>query len=108
MSTEDRKRAAVNFLRLAWEGNRAAAEQLVASGARQHNPYFQAGMPALLDAITATAEASPTREVEVKRVLADGDYVVVQSHVHRDPVLLVRRLFISSGLMETVSRSSGT
>ena len=85
MSTEDRKRAAVNFLRLAREGNRAAAEQLTAPGARHHNPHFQAGMPALLDAISAAAQSSPTRESDVKRVLADGDYVVVHSHVRHGP-----------------------
>ena len=85
MSTEERKRTAVNFLRLAREGNRAAAEQLVAIGARHHNPYFQAGMPALLDAISAAAETSPNRESDVKRILADGDYVVVHSHVRHSP-----------------------
>jgi predicted SnoaL-like aldol condensation-catalyzing enzyme len=84
MGVEDRKGAAINFLRFAREGNRAAAERLVALGARHHNPYFQAGMPALLDAITAAAQSSPTKESDVKRVLADGDYVVVHSHVRHD------------------------
>jgi predicted SnoaL-like aldol condensation-catalyzing enzyme len=85
MNAEDRKRAAVNFLRLARDGNRAAAEALVAAGARHHNPYFPAGMPALLDAIGAAAKTSPNRTTEVKRVLADGDYVVVHSHVRQSP-----------------------
>lgn len=81
MGTEDRKRAAVNFLRFAREGNRAGAEHLVLSSARHHNPYFQAGMPALLDAISAAADATSHRDSDVKRVLADGDYVEVHSHV---------------------------
>jgi predicted SnoaL-like aldol condensation-catalyzing enzyme len=85
VNTEDRKRTAVSFLRHAREGKREAAEQLVAVGARHHSPYFQAGMPALLDAIGAAAETAPNRESEVKRVLADGDYVVVHSHVRHAP-----------------------
>jgi predicted SnoaL-like aldol condensation-catalyzing enzyme len=84
-TTEDRKRAAVNFLQLARDGNRAAAEGLVAAGAKHHNPYFPAGMPALLDAISAAAKTSPERTTEVKRVLADGDYVAVHSHVRQSP-----------------------
>lgn len=41
-------------------------------------------MPALLDAIETAAKAAPDREAEVKRVVAEGDYVVVHSHVrHR-------------------------
>jgi len=50
-------------------GSRHAASQ----------PYSQAGMTALLDAISAGAQTSPDRESDVKRVLADGDYVVVHS-----------------------------
>jgi predicted SnoaL-like aldol condensation-catalyzing enzyme len=85
MGTEDRKHAAVNFLRFAREGNPAAAGQFAAPGARQHNPHLQAGMRALLDAISAAAEATPRRASDVKRVLADGDYVVVPSQVRNGP-----------------------
>jgi predicted SnoaL-like aldol condensation-catalyzing enzyme len=85
MSTPDRKATAVEFLRLAREGRRAAAERLVAPGARHHNAYFPAGMPALLDAIEAAARAVPGRTSEVKLVVAEGDYVVVHSHVRKAP-----------------------
>lgn len=77
----DRKTMALDFLRHARAGDRAAAERLVATGARHHNPYFAAGMPILLDAIVAAAKACPDREADVKRVVAEGDYVVVHSHV---------------------------
>ena len=100
MSAENRKRVAIDFLRMAREGNRGAAEKLVAPGAKHHNPYFQAGMPALLDAITTAAAASPNRESEVKRVLCDGDFVVVHSHVrHRadDPGAAVVHIFRFDG-----------
>lgn len=85
MSDADRKTVALEFLRLAREGQRSAAERLVAPGGRHHNPYFAAGMPALLDAIEAAAQASPNRITEVKHVVAEGDYVVVHSHVQHDP-----------------------
>lgn len=85
MSVDDRRRTAVNFLRLARDGNRAAAEQLVAPDATHHNPYFPAGMAALLDAVSAAAQAAPARTTEVKRVVAEGDYVVVHSHVRQSP-----------------------
>ena len=85
MSPEERKRVAVLFLRLAREGDRAGAERLVTASAKHHNPYFAAGMPALFDAITAAAKESPERQFDVKRVLSDGDFVVVHSHVRQRP-----------------------
>ena len=85
MTGVDRKTVALEFLRLAREGQRPAAERLLAPGGRHHNPYFAAGFPALLDAIEATAAASPNRTTDVKQVVAEGDYVVVHSHVRQDP-----------------------
>jgi predicted SnoaL-like aldol condensation-catalyzing enzyme len=83
LNAEERKQAAIEFLRLARDGNRTGAERLVAPGARHHNPYFQAGMRNLLDAIEAAAKTSLDRESDVKRVLCDGSYVVVHSHVRQ-------------------------
>ena len=83
MNHPDRKKTATEFLRHAKAGDRAAVEQLVAPGARHHNPYFAAGMPLLLDAIVAAAKASPSGDIQFKHVLADGDYVAVHSHVHQ-------------------------
>jgi predicted SnoaL-like aldol condensation-catalyzing enzyme len=85
MTTPDRKAIAVEFLRLAREGNRAAAARLVAPGARHHNPYFPAGMPALLDATEDAARTVPGRTSEVRLVVAEGDYVIVHSHVRKEP-----------------------
>jgi predicted SnoaL-like aldol condensation-catalyzing enzyme len=85
MNPVDRKTIALDFLRLAREGNRAGAERLVAPGARHHNPYFAAGMPALLDAMDEAARTVPGRQLDVQRVVADGEYVVIHSHVRRAP-----------------------
>jgi predicted SnoaL-like aldol condensation-catalyzing enzyme len=81
----DRKTIAANFLQYARAGDRAAVEGLVARGARHHNPYFAAGMPSLLDAMVGAAKSAPDREVDVKRVIADSDYVVIHSHIRHKP-----------------------
>lgn len=84
MSSVDRKHIALEFLRLGRAGDRAGVERLLAPGARHHNAYFPAGMPALLDGMMAAARAAPDRTSEVKRVIAGDDFVVVHSHVrHR-------------------------
>jgi predicted SnoaL-like aldol condensation-catalyzing enzyme len=77
----DRKTIATDFMRSARTGDRPALERLVTPGARHHNAYFAAGMPALFDAMIEAAKAVPDREVDVKRVVADGDYVFVHSHI---------------------------
>ncbi len=83
MTDLDRKAIAVEFLRCARTGDRAGAARLTAPDARHHNPFFPAGMPALLDAIAAAV--NPDRRTDVKRVIADGDWVVVHSHVRQRP-----------------------
>ena len=85
MTSTDRKQIATDFLRLARAGDRAAIERLVTPDARHHSAYFAAGMPALFDAMMAAAKTAPDRTSDVKRVLTDGDYVVVHSHVRRTP-----------------------
>jgi len=85
MNAANRKTTALDFLRLAREGHRSAAERLLAPGGRHHNPYFAAGLPALLDGIEAAAKASANRTFDVKHVVAEGDFVVVHSRVRQDP-----------------------
>jgi len=81
----DRKQLALEFLRSARAGDRTVLDGMVTPNARHHNPYFGAGMPILLDAIVAAAKASPRGEMQVRRVLGDGDLVAVHSHVHQEP-----------------------
>jgi predicted SnoaL-like aldol condensation-catalyzing enzyme len=100
MSSEDRKTIALDFLRHARQGDRAAAERLFAEGATHHNPYVSAGIPALLDAIVEAARTAPGRTVEVKRVVAEADYVVVHSHIRHhsdDPGFAVVHIFRFEG-----------
>ncbi len=83
MPNADRKAIAVEFLRSARRGDRAALERAITPGARHHNAYFPAGMPALFDAVVAAAKGATDHAFDVKRVIADGDYVAVHSHVHQ-------------------------
>jgi predicted SnoaL-like aldol condensation-catalyzing enzyme len=85
MPSTDRKDIALDFLRALRTGDRAGAERLVAPDARHHNPYFAAGMPALIDAAIGAARAAPERTSEVQRVIAADDHVVVHSHVRHRP-----------------------
>ena len=84
MTTDSRKDIALEFLRLARAGDRKGTAALFTANARHHNAYFPAGMPALLDGIAAAAKDGPERPVEVKRVVEEGDIVVVHSHVRKD------------------------
>ena len=85
MTAADRKTVALEFLRLGRAADRDGLERLIAHGARHYNPYFAAGMPALIDAMVAAAQSAPERTSEVKRVIAGDDYVVVHSHVRHRP-----------------------
>jgi predicted SnoaL-like aldol condensation-catalyzing enzyme len=81
----DRKAIAQDFLTYARNGDRIAAERLTVAAAKHHNPYFGAGMPTLLDAIGAASKTFPDRKVDVQRILSDGDYVAIHSHVRHRP-----------------------
>jgi predicted SnoaL-like aldol condensation-catalyzing enzyme len=85
MADIERRRIATDFLRYARAGDRAGIERLVTPTARHHSACFAAGMPVLFDAMVAAAASVPERVTVVKRVLADGEYVVVHSHVQPKP-----------------------
>ncbi|HSB46412.1 MAG TPA: nuclear transport factor 2 family protein [Candidatus Bilamarchaeum sp.] len=86
MDAEERKGAAVEFLKLSSSGRaREAAKRFLAPGGVHHNPYFAAGWDSLITAMEENAKAAPERRFDVKRVLCDGDYVAVHSHVTHRP-----------------------
>ena len=80
------KEAAVAFLQLASSGNVAAAyERFVGAGFRHHNPYFEGTAQALMAGMQMNALQNPDKILEVKRVVVEGDWVVVHSHVRQRP-----------------------
>ncbi|MFI6363403.1 nuclear transport factor 2 family protein [Nocardia sp. NPDC050630] len=56
-------------------------------GARyiQHNPEIADGFDGLLARLTSLKEGAPKLRVEVKRIVAEGDYVVAHVHGVREP-----------------------
>jgi predicted SnoaL-like aldol condensation-catalyzing enzyme len=83
MSNKD---AAIAFLTLASGGNaREAFEKFIGSGFRHHNPYFDGSALALLVAMDENARQNPNKVLEIKRTIAEGEFVVVHSHVRQKP-----------------------
>lgn len=49
---------------------------------RQHNPLISDGMEGVRKFVASIASAHPVASCEIKRVFADGDYVILHSHWH--------------------------
>jgi predicted SnoaL-like aldol condensation-catalyzing enzyme len=68
------------------EGNPAeAARRYLSSSYRQHNPRVPDGPEAYVRLITLLHEQSPAYRTEIKRMVAEGDLVVVHHHVRPAP-----------------------
>jgi predicted SnoaL-like aldol condensation-catalyzing enzyme len=76
------KSAAVAFLRLVIAGRiEEAYQKHVAMNGKHHSPYFNAGFPALKQAMIENHTQSPNKQLTVKHVLGDGNLVAVHSHI---------------------------
>ncbi len=83
---DSNKDIAVSFLKLASGGKvREAYAQFVGAGFRHHNPFFEGTMEALMSGMEENARQHPNEVIEVKRAIAEGDFVVVHSHVRMQP-----------------------
>ena len=82
----DNKSKAVSFLTLASSGevNEAFAE-FIGSGFKHHNPFFEGTAEALQAGMKANVQQNPDKIMEVKRVIAEGDFVVTHSRVRQNP-----------------------
>jgi predicted SnoaL-like aldol condensation-catalyzing enzyme len=77
---------AVSFLELAASGKvREAYTQFVGAGFRHHNPFFEGSAEALIAGMEENARQNPRKVLEVKRAIAEGELVVVHSHVRQKP-----------------------
>ncbi len=83
---DNNKEAAISFLRLASNGKvREAYAKFVGNGFRHHNPFFEGSAQALMAGMEENARQNPGKTLEVKRAVAEGDWVVVHSHVRQQP-----------------------
>jgi len=84
--SDSNKEAAINFLKLASTGKVSEAySQYVGTGFKHHNPFFEGTAEALSAGMEANAKQNPNKVFEVKRAIAEGDYVAVHSHVQQKP-----------------------
>ena len=52
---------------------------------RQHNPQAPDGPEAFISFVRGFAQAFPSMKVDMKRMIAEGDLVMVHSHLVREP-----------------------
>lgn len=84
--TDTNKNAAVSFLKLASSGKVSEAySKFVGDGFRHHNPFFEGSVESLQAGMEENARQNPDKVLEVKRVIAEGEFVVTHSHVRQKP-----------------------
>lgn len=62
-----------------------AAAQYIGANYRQHNPNAPNGPPGIIAYATGYIKANPELHMEFKRIIAEGDLVVVHSHLKPNP-----------------------
>ena len=80
------KQGAVEFLQFGVAGRiDEAYQKYVDMQGKHHNPFFQAGFPALKKGMIENHLQFPNKQLMVKNVLGDGDLVAVHSHIVPSP-----------------------
>ena len=78
----DRKQMAQTFLQWCATGRvKEAYDTFVANDFKHHNAYFPADRQSLMRGMEDAAKQDPTKELDVQRVIEDGDLVAVHSHL---------------------------
>ena len=81
-NVSEHKQSAVKFLELVVAGRiEEAYQKYVNMGGKHHNPFFQAGFPALKKAMIENHVQFPNKHLTVNLVLGDGNLVAVHSHL---------------------------
>jgi predicted SnoaL-like aldol condensation-catalyzing enzyme len=101
MTPQSRKDIAVGFLKLIVAGDvRGAYERHVGGGFRHHNPYFRGDAGSLMNGMEEDESRNPGKNLKVRTVLEDGDYVAVHSRLSRpagNPGMAVVHIFRFEG-----------
>lgn len=84
--TENNKEKAILFLQMAAGGKvQEAYTRFVGPGFKHHNPFFEGSAESLMRGMEGNARQNPNKTLDVKRAIAEGDLVVVHSHVRQNP-----------------------
>jgi predicted SnoaL-like aldol condensation-catalyzing enzyme len=62
-----------------------AVTQYIADNYRQHNPDAPDGPQGVIEYASGYIKANPKMHIDFKRIIAEGDYVVVHSHLKPNP-----------------------
>jgi predicted SnoaL-like aldol condensation-catalyzing enzyme len=81
------KRVAKNCLDLAFNQKKPeeAVAKYIAPNYKQHNPHAPDGPDGVVAFANSYIKANPQLSMEFKRIIAEGEYVVIHSHQKRDP-----------------------
>ncbi len=82
MTLEEKKRVVLDFYKTAFEDKdpEKALELYVGDYYRQHNPAVPDGKEAFAAYVKSRSAKNPGRKIVLKRVIAEGDLVVMHSH----------------------------
>ena len=84
--TETNKSAAVGFLKLASSRKVGQADsKFVGDGFRHHNPFFEGSAESLQAGMEENVRQNPDKALEVKRVIAEGEFVATHTRVRQKP-----------------------
>lgn len=80
-SAEANKSNAINFYKMAYEGDPSKAVELyVGADYIQHNPLVADGKNAFIEYFNEMARDYPAKEIEFVRAVAEGDLVSLHTH----------------------------
>lgn len=85
--SERNKRTVVEFYQLAFNAKKPAEAIAKYAGPRyiQHNPQVGDGPEAFVQFVTGFTEAHPRLHLEIKKVIEEGDFVVLHVHAKTSP-----------------------
>lgn len=83
---ETNKEIAIRFLEMAAGGQvHKAYAKFVDPSFRHHNAFFEGSAQSLMAGMEENARQNPDKALEVKRTIAEGEFVAVHSHVRHKP-----------------------
>lgn len=86
MNPEQNKKAAIEFQTMLAAGKiDEAYAKHVDMGGKHHNFFFPAGFASLKRAMQESEQQFPNKRLSIKNTLADGDLVVLHSHIALKP-----------------------